>query len=161
MLAWRYASLWLPVLAGPVAMVAFLLPWLHGPGPLASESYSGLGLVQLLGALAEAEPTPAGMAKFTALRCLVLGVAVSAVWLTLLAPRLRWHWGYRAAASYIVAASGILLIHALVSTRGNPLPGAWVMPVASLLVVAPHVGMTRGFQLPRRLRIGRPVAAAS
>jgi len=161
MLAWRNVSLRLPVLAGPVAMAAFLLPWLQGPGPLASERYSGLGLIQLLGALAEAEPTPAGTAIFMVLRCLVLGVAVSAVWLTLLAPRLRWHWGYRAAAGYMVVATGILLVHALASTRGNPLPGAWVMAAATLFVLAPAAGVTRGFHLPRRLRIGRPVAAAS
>ena len=33
--------------AGPLALLAFLLPWTHGPGALAGESYTGLDLVRL------------------------------------------------------------------------------------------------------------------
>jgi large subunit ribosomal protein L11 len=125
---------WLPalrVLPGPLALVAFFLPWVTGPGMLASVDFSGASLLAFSGRLQSLDLAPGSEAALWALRAAFVGVPLAATWLTLLTA-LRLHGalatcsgGYLAVVAAGLGAAG-LAGHALGS-------GAWLIIAAALL----------------------------
>jgi hypothetical protein len=135
--SWRHA---LPLLAGPLALVAFFLPWTSGPGILAIETYSGFDLVRVTGVLQSLELPAAEGATLVAVRVLLLAIPVAATWVTILAPAHRWHWAYPAAAAYLVAITpAILLARLLITGDVLPSPGLALLVLASMLLVMAHM----------------------
>jgi len=130
--AWRING---RLLAGPLALAAFFLPWGTGPGPLAATEFTGLGLVGFAGRLQVLELGPAGHGLLLAARMLVLGVAIAAAWRTVLAvadPRHRlygWSGGYLAAA-----ACAVLALRLMISGVAMPPGGLALLLVAGGLI---------------------------
>jgi hypothetical protein len=121
------------VLPGPLALAAFFLPWVTGPGMLASVDFSGASLLAFGGRLQSLDLAPGSEAALWALRAAVVGVPLAATWLTLLtALRLHgalatWSGGYLAVVAAGLGALG-LAGHRLGS-------GAWLIIAAALLWV--------------------------
>jgi hypothetical protein len=148
------------IAAGPLVLLAFLLPWTHGPGALAGESYTGLDLVRLAGVLQGLHLPAAQAATLAAARFALVGLPVAAAWLTILGPAHRWHWGYVAAAAYLVlAASSIAAIGLIRNGFALPMPGPTLLVVASGMLLAPRLRLpaTRmpGRRFSRRQAIPR------
>jgi hypothetical protein len=129
--------------AGPLALLAFFLPWTHGVGILRYESYSGFDLVRLATILGQLDLAPSqGIALFAA-KCLLLAVPVAAVWRTLLSPVHSWHWGYRVAGVYLAIAGVGLGAAGVVSSGGVlPSPGLGLLSCASLMILVPNVRLS-------------------
>jgi len=121
---------WSRLAAGPLAFLAFFLPWAHGPGVLAGQSYSGFELVGFAGRLQALDLTIAQGATLWAVRLAILGVAIAGAWLTVLAPRHHWHPAYHASGWYIAAFAG------LVVTLGLLRSGLAVPPAGLALLAA-------------------------
>ena len=97
------------LLAGPLALVGFFLPWAHGPGVLAATEFSGFKLVQFAVRLQLLDLAPGISGALLTFRLLILGVAVAATWLSVLAPGHRWHFAYRLSGWYIVVLAAVAL----------------------------------------------------
>ena len=123
---WSLRSLGL-LAAGPMALWSFFfLPWTTGKSALGSGPYSGYELVQLTGILGQLN-LPAGQEIALALiRILLIAIPVAGVWVTLLAPAHRWHWGFRLACAYLVIAA-LLLVALSVVRSGQVVPGSGVV----------------------------------
>ncbi|MCC6388191.1 MAG: hypothetical protein IT302_12515 [Dehalococcoidia bacterium] len=130
--AWRTTG---RLLAGPLALAAFFLPWGTGPGPLAATEFTGLGLVGFAGRLQVLELGTAGHGLLLAVRLLVLGVAIAAAWRTVLAiadPRHRlygWSGGYLAAS-----ACAVLALRLAISGLAMPPGGLALLLAAAMLI---------------------------
>ena len=61
------------LMAGPLALAAFFLPWGTGPGPLAATDFSGPSLVAFAGRLQILDLPPAWHAALLTVRVAVLG----------------------------------------------------------------------------------------
>jgi hypothetical protein len=92
---------------GPLALAGFFLPWAHGPGVLAAESYSGFELVGFAGRLQALDLGFSASAALWTVRLFILGVAIAAAWHTVLAPLARWHFAYPLSGWYLGIAGGI------------------------------------------------------
>ena len=126
--------------AGPLALVAFFLPWVHGEGILRYESYSGFDLVRIATILAQLDLAPDQRMALFAARCLLIAVPVAAIWRTLLAPAHSWHWGYRVAGVYLVISGVGLAGVGLVRSGGfAPPPGLAMMFCSALAIVATSI----------------------
>jgi hypothetical protein len=108
---------------GPLAMAAFFLPWAHGPGPLAATRFTGFTLVGFAGRLQALDLSlvEGGILWFA--RLAILGVAVTAAWQIVLAPRHRRHAAYPVSGWYI-AALGVLALGIGVIRSGVTAPPA-------------------------------------
>ncbi len=128
------------LLAGPLVLAGFFLPWAHGPRVLAATEFSGFKLVQFAGRLRVLDLAPAVDGAVLSIRVLILGVAIAATWLTLLAPRHRWHFGYRLSGLYIVATAAIALVIGLLKSgiEAPPLGFALWCTGAALFLVAEY-----------------------
>jgi len=127
----------LPILAGPLAMAGFLLPWFRGVGPLSGETYSGFDLVRLSGAFQAADLPATIVTVAGVFRVLFIGFAVAAAWLTMLAPAHRGHPAYAASASYLaLTAVVVVVVSLLVSPGALPGPGACLVVMAAIAVTA-------------------------
>ena len=77
------------MVAGPMVLGGFFLPWINGHGVLAGERYSGYDIVRLAGYLQGADLAAAEDVALTVARIALVGMVAAALWLTALAP--RWH----------------------------------------------------------------------
>ncbi len=127
------------MLVGPLTLVAFFLPWTHGPGVLSQETYSGFELVGFAGRLEGLDVAPSASVLWSA-RLLILGVAIAAAWHTLLAPLARWHFAYPVSGWYIVVSAVIAAVIGLnrVGVRWPP-TGLAIWLIAAALFVALEV----------------------
>ena len=107
--SWWAAALRLCV--GPLAFAGFFLPWTHGVGPLAGTDFTGFRLFGFAGRLQALDLTPAQDGVLWLVRLLILGVAIAALWHTLLAPAHRGHRAYALSGWYLVvfATTAMLL----------------------------------------------------
>lgn len=121
---------WLRFAAGPLALAGFFLPWAHGPGPLAATEFTGFTLVGFAGRLQALDLSLAQGGTLWGIRLLILGVAVSAAWQTLLAPMHRWHFAYAPSGWYLVGAAAVLACVGLARS------GVAVPPLGLALVLA-------------------------
>ena len=115
---------------GPLALVAFFLPWAHGPGPLAATRFSGFTLVGFAGRL---QALDLGLIEGGALwlaRLAILGVAVAGTWQVVLAP-----WNHRHAV-YALSGWYIALLAALVLSVGLARSGVTTPPAGLLLLTS-------------------------
>jgi hypothetical protein len=94
--------------AGPLALAGFFLPWTSGPGPLAGTEFTGFTLVGFAGRLQALDLSLTAGGILLAARLALLGVAVAAVWQTLLAPAHQGHFGYWISGWYLAAAALVL-----------------------------------------------------
>lgn len=141
--------------AGPLALAGFLLPWTHGPGVLAPEYYSGFDLVRLTGVLQQLDLPAAQSVTLIAVRVLLVGMPVAAVWLTLLAPAHRWHPVYPVAGAYLVLATAGLLIIALFRIGiAIPTPGLALLLASAAAIVVPWLRLAA--LSPRATRLPNP-----
>ena len=115
---WPVAALRLGV--GPLALAGFFLPWTHGIGPLAATDFTGARLFGFAGRLQALDLTPAQGGILWLVRLLILGVAIAALWHTLLAPAHRGHRAYALSGWYLSAFSAVAallgLLHAGITT---------------------------------------------
>jgi hypothetical protein len=120
------------VAAGPLALAAFFLPWAHGSGLLAGYAFSGFDLVGFAGRVEQLDLGPFAGGGLWLLRALLLGVAVAAVWLTLLAPLAPRHPVHRFSGWYL-ALLGVALL-AVEAVRGDlaPAPTGLVLWLAGV-----------------------------
>jgi hypothetical protein len=131
---------------GPLALAGFFLPWAHGPGPLAATEFTGYKLVGYAGRLQALDLSPSQSGTLWAIRLLILGVAVAAVWQSVLAPWARHHPVYRWSGWYLVLLAAICAAlgvarHGIVA----PPPGLALLLVAAAVFAAVEV-----FRLRRR-----------
>jgi hypothetical protein len=144
------------LMAGPLALAAFFLPWGGGPGPLAATEFSGYSLVGFAGRLQILELSAGERAAVLAFRLLVLGVAVAGAWQTVLAPRWRSQPLYRWSAWYLAAmAAGMVALGAWVGGSMVPPAGVALLAVAAVCAMGPRVRWGR----PRN-RTNEPLAEA-
>ena len=92
---------------GPLALVAFFLPWSDGPGVLSQETYSGFELVGFAGRLQALDLAPSASLALWSVRMLILGVAIAAAWHAVLAALARWHLAYPLSGWYVVAGAAV------------------------------------------------------
>lgn len=130
------------LLAGPLALAAFFLPWGAGPGLFAANDFSGFALVAFTGRLQTLDLPIAGEGILLAVRLLVLGVAIAATWrmlLSVLAPAHRLHgWS----GGYIVAATAVALAAriAISGADAPPVGLALLLASAALVLAEPAMG---------------------
>jgi hypothetical protein len=145
---------------GPLALVAFFLSWGTGSGPLAAVDFSGYRLVAFTGSLDVLADGAAPAVLLLLLRLSILGVAVAAVWQTLLAPIFRWHPMY-AISGWYLAAAGIVLV-TLTLSRGDvtsPPAGAVLLAVAAGLFVLSEFATKFAPKIRSRLTAGAKTIA--
>ena len=136
----------LRLLVGPLALAGFFLPWAHGPGLLAANQFTGFRLVGVARRFQELDLGWAAGDAILVLRFGVLGVAIAALWQTILSPSWCWHLGYRLSGWYLVAAAlvaatvGILRVGLAIPPLGLLLvtTAAGLFVVCELLRHAPH-----------------------
>ena len=133
---------WLRLAAGPLALAGFFLPWAHGPGPFAATEFTGFTLVGFAGRLQALDLSLAQGGMLWAARLVILGVAVSAAWQTLLAPVHRWHFAYAPSGWYLVGAA------ALLAGVGLARSGVVLPPLGLALVVAGALCFVGGLVAP-------------
>ena len=132
--AWRIGG---RLLAGPLALAAFFLPWGTGPGPLAATEFSGLGLVGFAGRLQVLDLGPAGHGALLVVRVLVLGVAIAAAWRTVLAIADPGHRLYRWSGAYLAGAACVVLaLRLAISGATMPPAGLMLLILAAVLIAA-------------------------
>lgn len=129
---------------GPIALVAFFLPWAHGPGPLAATEFTGYRLVGYAGRLQALEVSVSQGAALWFVRMIILAVAVAATWQTLLAPRHRSNPVYPISGWYLVALAGVALSIG-VARAGVvvPPPGLLLLGLAGALFTAAELTSVR------------------
>ncbi len=129
---------------GPIALVAFFLPWAHGPGPLAATEFTGYRLVGYAGRLQALDFSVSQGAALWSLRLLILAVAVAATWQTLLAPRHRSNPVYPISGWYLVALAGVALgIGVARAGVVVPPPGLLLLGLAGALFTAAELSRAR------------------
>ena len=132
------------IAVGPLALLAFFLPWAHGPGPLAATEFTGYRLVGYAGRLQALDFSVSQGVALWAARLLILAVAVAATWQTMLAPRHRANPVYPISGWYLVAlagaAFGIGLARAGVVV---PPPGLLLLGLAGTLFAAAELTRAR------------------
>ncbi len=141
----RFAFI-LRLAVGPLALAGFFLPWAHGPGVLAANQFTGYRLVGVAGRFQELDLGLAAENAIVLLRFAVLGVAIAAIWQSILAPRWRWHLGYLLSGWYLVA-------FAIVATAvGLGRVGLSIPPLGLILVIvaAAFFGTCELLRLRRR-----------
>lgn len=116
--AWRRAVGALRLGTGPLALTGFFLPWATGPGPFAATEFSGFTLVGFAGRLQALDLSVSASATLWAIRLLILGVAITGAWQTVLAPAHHRHFGYPLSGWYLVVSAVALAGIGLV--RGGP-----------------------------------------
>lgn len=118
------------VVCGPLALAAFFLPWVRGSGLLAGYTFSGFDLVGFAGRVEQLDLGPLAGGGLWLLRALLVGVAVAAAWLTLLAPLAPRHPVCRLSGWYLALLAGALL--AVEAARGDlsPLPSGLALWLA-------------------------------
>lgn len=122
---------------GPLALVAFFLPWAHGPGPLAATEFTGYRLVGYAGRLQALDFSLSQGAALWSARLVILAVAVAATWQTLLAPRHRSNPFYPISGWYLVAlAAAALGIGVARAGVVVPPPGLLLLGLAGALFTA-------------------------
>lgn len=126
---WRRAAGALRLGTGPLALAGFFLPWATGPGPFAATEFSGFTLVGFAGRLQALDLSISASATLLAIRLLILGVAITGAWQTVLAPAHRRHFGYPLSGWYLVVSAAALAAIGL--ARG----GLSVPPVGLALVI--------------------------
>jgi hypothetical protein len=110
-------------------------------GALRYETYSGFELVGLTSVLQQLELPASGRVALHITRGLLLAVPVAAVWMTLLAPTHRWHWGYRLASVYLIVAGVGLAAFGLIRLGPSiPMPGIGLLLLASVAALSQHLG---------------------
>jgi hypothetical protein len=127
--------------AGPLALVGFFLPWTTGPGPLATTDFTGFTLVGFAGRLQALDLSFTAGATLWTVRFLILCVAVTGAWQTVLAPAHRSHFGYPLSGWYLVGSATVLLGIGIMRS------GLTVPPIGFAMVVAAGVC----FLVPRLL----------
>jgi hypothetical protein len=130
----------LPLLAGPLALAGFFLPWFEGTGLLAGERYNGYNALQFGAWLQHAGLSGPQELALQVGRGVAVGIIVAAIWLTITAPRMRDHAFYAIAGWYLVAAA-ITLVVAGFSWQGGavPQPGLATILAAALCWLAPGI----------------------
>lgn len=117
-------------------MVAFFLPWAHGPGPLAATQFTGFTLVGFAGRLQALDLSLTQGGLLWLARLLILGVVVAAAWQTVLAPWNRRHGAYPISGWYItVFALGTLAIGAVRTGVEFPSAGLLVLAISGAVFV--------------------------
>lgn len=129
---------------GPLALVAFFLPWAHGPGPLAATEFTGYRLVGYAGRLQALDFSVSQGAALWSVRMVILAVAVAATWQTLLAPRHRSNPAYAISGWYLVVlAAGALGIGVVRAGVVVPPPGLLLLGLAGALFTAAEFARAR------------------
>ncbi|HET7738829.1 MAG TPA: hypothetical protein VFK32_09670 [Tepidiformaceae bacterium] len=143
--------------AGPLAFAGFFLPWAAGPGPFAANDFSGYSLVAFSGRLRALDLDPGSAIMLWAIHLAILGVAVAAAWLTMLAPLHRKHPVYRMSGWYVSAVLAVALAIGLVR-GGVVLPplglALWIGGAACFIAAEAAPAWARRV---RRYRISRAV----
>jgi hypothetical protein len=128
----------LPLLAGPLALVGFFLPWFEGTGLLAGERYNGYNALQFGAWLQDAGLSGTQELVLHVGRAFAVGIVVASIWLAITAPRMRDHAFYAISGWYLVAAA-IALVVAGFAWQGGivPQPGLATILAAALCWLAP------------------------
>lgn len=144
---WPVAALRLSV--GPLALAGFFLPWTHGIGPLASTDFTGFRLFGFAGRLQALDLTPAQDGVLWLFRLLILGVAIAALWHTLLAPAHRRHRAYALSGWYLAAFGAVAALLGLLRAGVTTPPlGLALLVVSATLFAALELTRSRPVQLP-------------
>ena len=109
----------LRVLAGPLTLAAFCLPWFHGPGIMSATELSGLRLLGLTESLTQLDLTGWETAALWATRVGLAVLVAAGTWLTLLAlpqPQARL---YRGSGWFVVIAAAAALVAGGIPRRGR------------------------------------------
>lgn len=121
---------------GPLALVAFFLPWAHGPGPLAATSFTGFTLVGFAGRLQALDLGLIEGGLLWLARLVILGVAVAGVWQAVLAPWNQRHAAYPISGWYIAAfALAMLAVGGARTGIAVPPAGLLLLAVAGAVFV--------------------------
>jgi hypothetical protein len=138
--AWRRRLALVRVAAGPLALAAFFLPWASGPGPLAGTEFSGFTMLGFAGRLQALDLSLAAGGVLWLIRLALLGVAIAALWQTLLAPAHRSHFGYPVSGWYLTVAA--LVAGAIGFARSGfvvPSAGLACLVLAAILFLAASI----------------------
>lgn len=147
---WRRRVAFVRLGAGPLALAGFFLPWSAGPGPFAAYDFTGFTLVGFAGRLQALDLSLAAGTMLWAIRLLILGVAITGAWQTVLAPAHRGHFGYPLSGWYLVGAALVLLAIGLARS------GLTVPPLGFAMVVAGALCFAVGWAFERRLHQAKP-----
>lgn len=129
------ATLRLAPAAGPLALAGLFLPWFRPGGVLTGQTFDAYDVVRIGAALDALDVSVAVLATAWAMRIIVVGVAVSAVWLILLARR-RTHPLHRAACGFLLLAAPAAIALGLAMGFGIG-TGLIFIAVAAVLASAP------------------------
>lgn len=145
-------------LPGVLALAGFLLPWVHGSGPLAGLHFSGYELVAYAGELQQLEATFNGPLLFAG-RLAIVATAVAGTWLVVLGGVNRWRALRWACGAWVGAVASVLLV--VNAGDGGALSGTLMLCLAALAFVAMEVTGPISRRLrARSKRGGRPVPAS-
>lgn len=124
------------LVAGPMVLAGFFLPWIDGHGVLAGERYSGYDIVRLAGYLQSAELTAAEHVALTVARVALVGMVAAALWLTALAP--RWHTSrLHSVSGWYLVTTGIVVVAGVAWWDGfSRAPGMLLVAVGAAAWVA-------------------------
>jgi hypothetical protein len=130
--------------AGPLALAGFFLPWTDGPGLLVSATFTGFSLLRFTGDLQGLELSFAAGGGLWLARLALVGVPVAATWQLALAPRLRWHPGYRISGWYLTAFTALALGIGLWRVGLSlPRPGLALLAAGALCFLAAQLKESR------------------
>ena len=128
------------VLAGPMVLAGFFLPWVNGHGVLVGERYGGYDIVRLAGYLQGAELTTVEHTALTLARIALVGMVAAALWLTALAA--RWH------ASRLHSASGWYIVASAVAVAASVAWWDGLSTAPGMLLVVGGAAAWIGARLP-------------
>ncbi len=97
------------LVAGPLVLAGFFLPWAEGPGILAATEFTGFKLVSFTGRLEQLDLSLLQSGGLWLVRLILLGVVVAAVWHSLLAAVHRRHRFYGLSGWYLVTVMTLAL----------------------------------------------------
>ena len=137
-----------PLLAGPLAVAGFFLPWAHGSGLLTGATFTGFSLVRFTGDVQGLELSWFEGGAIWAARTAILAVPIAGAWQALLAWRWRWHPAF--------ALSGwFLVLFALAALGAGLVRSGVILPPAGLALEFLAAGgflWGRWIQQPKRAR---------
>jgi hypothetical protein len=142
----RALSFALRLVAGPLALAGFFLPWTDGPGLLVSATFTGFSLLRFTGDLQGLDLSFAAGGGLWLARLALVGVPVAAAWQLVLAPGFQWHPGYRISGWYLAAFTTLALGIGLWRVGLTmPRPGLALLAAGALCFLAAQIKESRPF----------------